>query len=179
MERATRIVKIVLICMLLLIVLYTVIMWIVMGHKSKIPTGFIDGLYFTSRPKAAIRLLGDPESIRDKMDLFAEVSYDFNIESDGRPVEITLVYAKDKYLYHAIMRTTAESKEEAEQLFEAWTGKMIRAYEGIDGYYCRERHTNSDTQYTQELGVNRGATGVSVTVSVVENTVEIDSWDME
>ncbi len=162
-----------------IIVASTVFAFFFVRKTLRIPVGIIDRIYYDMTPSRLKKVLGEPQSITDNLDRFAETIYDYTVDIDGIPVEMSFSFVNNKKLtaIHALVE--AEDSIDAGKIFELWQSKLYAAYKDEKGFYYDEKQKTSDTDYEVELGTHHGATGIYCTISVKESVVRLSCINMK
>lgn len=143
------------------------------------PVGIIDNIYYDMTPAGLKKVLGEPQSITDNRNLSAETIYDYIVDVNGHPTEMSFTFLHDKKLIAVHASVDAENPTDAGKIFEHWQSKLYAAYQDEKGFYCDEMQKTSDTDYEVALGTHHGATGVYCTISVEESAARLTCINMK
>lgn len=164
--------------MIIIVVLLIFAFFFVM-QTLKTPVGIMDGIYYDMSPASLKKVLGEPQSITDDMELFSETVYYYTVDLDGIPTQMGFTFHDGKKLIAVYASVTVENPTDAGQIFEHWHSKLYAAYQDEKGFYCDEKPKTSDMDYEVELGTHHGATGVYCTISVEESVVRLTCINMK
>jgi hypothetical protein len=137
------------------------------------PVGIIDGIYYDMTPQSLKKVLGEPKSITDNLNRFAETIYNYTVDIDGIPTEMSFAFLHDKKLFSIRASVNADDPNDAGRVFESWQSILYAVYKDETGFYCDEIQKTVNTNYKIKLGTHQGATGVSCTISVEESAVRL------
>lgn len=148
-------------------------------EANKTPVGIIDNVYYDMTPDDLKKVLGEPQSIKDNMDLSEEIDYSYTVDINGVPTEMSFSFLDGKKLIAVYAHVDADNLTDADEIFGNWKSQLYEEYKDDKGFFCDEIQKNSDTDYEIELGTHLGAVGVYCTVSVKENVVRLSCINMK